>query len=56
MGASIDDIRQQAAEELAERQQLERVVDIDADRDGVVDPLAELRELPDDQQPQWTQP
>jgi hypothetical protein len=47
----VDDLRQQAAEELAERQSLERVVDIDAD--ARPDPLAALRELPDDDQPIW---
>jgi capsid protein len=53
MGASIDDIRQRAAEELAERQKLERVVDIEPDADVPPDPLAALRREGDDDQPRW---
>jgi hypothetical protein len=55
VGGQIDDIRQQAAEEVAEREQLDRVVDIEPDRDGPPDPLAVLHSEPDEDQPAWRQ-
>jgi hypothetical protein len=44
MSGQIDDLLQVAAEEVAEREQLDRVVAL-PDADAVPDPLAELREL-----------
>jgi hypothetical protein len=52
MGGNVDDIRQRAAEEIAEREKLERAVDVPPD-DGPPDPLAALRSEPDDDQPRW---
>jgi capsid protein len=53
MGGSVDDLRQRAAEEIAEREKLERVVDVAPDADARPDPLAALRSEPDEDQPAW---
>jgi hypothetical protein len=56
MGGSVDDLRQRAAEEIAERQRLDRVVDLEPDADAQPDPLAALRSEDDDDQPRWRRP
>jgi hypothetical protein len=55
MSVDIDDARQIAAEELAERQRLDRVVDIEPDVGAPPDPLAVLHSEPDEDQPAWRQ-
>lgn len=56
MSDPLADIRQQQAEDAAALQALEACVDLPDVEAGEDDPLAELRRLPDDDQPDWRRP